>query len=698
MKTFVINLPHRTDRKEQFEQDWNEILKEIEFFPALSSEKISDFGANPNLEWRDPLLDRPLTEGEIGCFLSHYSLWQKAIELNESIIIMEDDVKPQWNGARNFIETAKAITYAYEIIYLAHEEMNKEKRTLIPANVALSVPGYPYWACAYIITPSGAKKLVSTDILDCIIPVDEYLPMMLGCSIPDYFKNKDKVQDMVKRLERFDKLGGVGSPVGFIQPYSREAMGSDTENSPPIESNYYNYSKEFDEVSSNSKVTDDFHVVSVATNREQAKKLEQSCLYFGHSLHLLGVDREWRGGDIENGTGGFFKVKLLHDYLIDQNSFNDNDVIMFVDGYDTFLSENPDQILNRYLDMDADIIFAAEKTCWPEPALANEYPLSHTPYRFLNSGGFIGKVWAIKEIINDITFPDDYDDQWYFHLKYLASLQQTPNLHLDYDVNIKLDHENYIFQCVSGASNVIEIQENQQILNTETKCTSCLLHGNGGPQDKEVFERLFDRVFQNRELPPVEYEMEGPVEDTGLSHKDRTLFQSSGIMEVGPEIMSGSLLTRYACDEIIRRSEQVGSWEQLPGDTYPGQEKRLKEFWPEMYEMIERQLFEEVFPVLNKYWAPLYIPGVKDMFLIKYSPDTQKSLDCHHDSSLVSLSIKLNDGYEGGQLYFYRQDYSNEEIPVGDFIAWPSQVTHGHEGLEVISGTKYSLTIWTECH
>ena len=36
---------------------------------------------------------RPLTYGEIGCFLSHYFIWLKVIALNlEKVLVLEDDV------------------------------------------------------------------------------------------------------------------------------------------------------------------------------------------------------------------------------------------------------------------------------------------------------------------------------------------------------------------------------------------------------------------------------------------------------------------------------------------------------------------------------------------------------------------------------------------------------------------------------
>lgn len=42
----------------------------------------------------DPYSKRPMTLGEIGCFLSHYYIWQKMVESNEQeVLILEDDIK-----------------------------------------------------------------------------------------------------------------------------------------------------------------------------------------------------------------------------------------------------------------------------------------------------------------------------------------------------------------------------------------------------------------------------------------------------------------------------------------------------------------------------------------------------------------------------------------------------------------------------
>ena len=67
----------------------------------------------------------------------------------------------------------------------------------------------------------------------------------------------------------------------------------------------------------------------------------------------------------------------------------------------------------------------------------------------------------------------------------------------------------------------------------------------------------------------------------------------------------------------------------------------------------------------------------------------------HHDASLVTGSVKLNDEYTGGLLEFPRQGVSNKDIPIGKCLLFPGQVSHPHLSTELESGVKYSLTIWS---
>ena len=64
-------------------------------------------------------------------------------------------------------------------------------------------------------------------------------------------------------------------------------------------------------------------------------------------------------------------------------------------------------------------------------------------------------------------------------------------------------------------------------------------------------------------------------------------------------------------------------------------------------------------------------------------------------TSRFTLNVKLNTDFEGAELHFPRQKWSNKDIPKGWCFVWPSQVTHPHEADPLISGVKYTLASWT---
>lgn len=659
----VINLDSRNDRLETFHKNWHGRINYYRF-SAISKEDLNQYSYNFFDGWIDPILERPHTLGEVGCFLSHYRLWEECRDNNVPYLILEDDVYPT-NDFNHELNKVIPNIHKWDLIYLAYMDMNPESSvTIEDRELNIYRPGYPYWGCGYIITPTGANKLLGTNILDNMIPVDEYLPIMCGCIPPNNFKHTG-VKEMTKRLERFEKLNGIGLQNQIVIPFSRSEMGSDIEQ--------YSAQEPLD-------VSGNLVLAATVTDRNKANMLEETCIKFGYNAYFMGLGRPWIGGDMESGRGGFQKVELLKEHLIDRDLWNDDDILLVVDGYDVFLNDKPQEVLKRFYEMDADIVFAAEKECWPDLELAKDYPESDTPYKFLNSGCFIGKASKIKDLIADIEgYKSNEDDQLFYHTRYLQSkgiFSSEPDIE---QLNIRLDTENYIFQCLEGAVDHLEITENGQILNTETHCCTCIVHGNGNEENKAALRNLYYDNFSTSEKDSLsEYFVDSPTYKV----------LSADILEI-------DFLTPLGCKTLIELSEKTGSWEPLPGDNYPAQEKRLNVISPDMFEMLKEYLEKKIYPLLEDYWKPVKMLGLADAFLIKYSMDGQRHLDCHNDTSLVSMSIKLNDDYQGAELIFNRQGFSNSSVEKGNAIAWPGQVSHPHECTELEGGTKYSLTIWT---
>jgi Rps23 Pro-64 3,4-dihydroxylase Tpa1-like proline 4-hydroxylase len=64
-------------------------------------------------------------------------------------------------------------------------------------------------------------------------------------------------------------------------------------------------------------------------------------------------------------------------------------------------------------------------------------------------------------------------------------------------------------------------------------------------------------------------------------------------------------------------------------------------------------------------------------------------------SRKISGLLYLNDDYDGGELFFPRQNYKYKP-KTGSVLMFPSIYTHPHESLEILNGTKYAVVTWFE--
>ena len=615
MKKFIINLPDRTDRLDLFHKTNPNInaepFKYVFDGRQIDHDELIKLGFDTDKSWKDPILQTHLTKGEVGCFLSHWYVWQYAIESNETIIVFEDDAII---GDRYNEKEIQELLEVYNFIYLGYKEMGKREEV----NDTIVIPDYPYWTVSYVVTPEAARILTTEHAKKNIIPVDEYLPIGLKNCKPVAYKNN------------------------VVTPHSRSKVGSDV------------YASSREDFFIDFKT----HHVTVGTEEWKCKKLYESARQNNIETINLGKGIVWEGGDM-NKSGGGHKVNLLREYI---SMLPDHDVLFFSDAYDIILCTSLDEITGRYLEFKHDIIFSSERFCWPDEELATEIistnktiePYNDTPYKYLNSGMFIGKVKHIKKLLSEI--PNDSDDQLYYQKEYISKRH-----------DIVLDLEGYIFTCHDPK---VTIQQ-EQLYNPVTKCYSCVYHGNGGESAKEHYKTIYDKLYSTSlisYIPTHNYEI------------------------ISDDIICIDFMTPYMCDRMIEIADGH-KFDKLSYDKVPGKELRLTEMG--LWEELEKHWLKTVYDISYKYWEPCHIYGLRDAFIIRYSMDTQRSLKRHHDASLVTGSVKLNDEYTGGELQFPRQGITNKDIPVGKCLLFPGQVSHPHLSSELESGVKYSLTIWS---
>ena len=603
MRSYVINLKKSTGKLEAFKLNNSQYLPDLHVFEArdgseITHAKLLELGFDTRKSWRDPLLKRTLTHGEVGCFLSHYLLWERCVEFNEPFLIFEDDVVVDREIPDNLAELADD-----GILYLLWNELIPNK---YPSNNEPTVKlAYPYWLAAYVVTPAAAKVLIES--FKEIIPADEYVPF-LG--------------------DRISLRGLKDSPVTL------KSTGSTTE--PKSRNDYF--------------IDFKTHVVTIASDIDKADKLYESAKR--HNIDVINLWPEgavWNGGLQNFSTGGGVKANLLTEYI---EGLPDDDLVILTDAYDVFFCDTTDEIVRRFLSFKCEVLFQAEQYNWPDESLM--WPPTNTKYRYLCSGVIIGRVAELNHILAH-GMSDNQSDQLYYQHAYLSKR-----------FNCKLDTEMY----VSASNDSAIVAKNNQVFNPYTKCYSCIYHGNGGKEAKLHFNKLYRQIYPKRNYLSV-----------------------SNYKIIGNEMLLIDYKTPDQCQEWIDISERHGGWSPHPDDLFPSHDIHLNELG--LMEEAEAFFKQVAAPIMERHWKPMHHTHLRKAFTMKYSPETQKTLGLHNDSSMITGSVKLNDDYEGATLYWPRQKVDNKHIPVGKMILFPGQVTHGHYVDELTSGTKYSATFWT---
>lgn len=169
----------------------------------------------------------------------------------------------------------------------------------------------------------------------------------------------------------------------------------------------------------------------------------------------------------ENYKGHWVKDNLLRNYLM---QVDDSEIILFTDGYDSVLLSGEDELLDKFYSAKTDLLFSAETICFPVKSLSSLYPDTGSSFRYLNSGGFIGKASLIKEMLDKQVVIEEqefiWSNQYAWTLRYL---QNTGKMKIDSKCELF-----YTFYVNVSASLLPDQKDN----------------------DPEVYSKLFNEWFQ----------------------------------------------------------------------------------------------------------------------------------------------------------------------------------------------------------
>ncbi|CAI2348285.1 unnamed protein product [Caenorhabditis sp. 36 PRJEB53466] len=232
-KIYLINLNRRTERLDRMHKIFDLLGVEYTVMEATDGQKLEELPAELReyqiLEgYLDPITKRPMKKGEIGCFLSHYRIWQDVVKNKlQKVIVFEDDLRFAYDGltrVREVLQDLEASRKPWDLIYLGRKKQSDQQELWVAQHRHLSTVEYSYWTLGYMLSLSGAQKLLAPGPLKKMVPVDEYLPIMF---------NKHPNKEWSSQFEPLNVDAFTLYPlVVFPQRYANEqGYVSDTEDS-----------------------------------------------------------------------------------------------------------------------------------------------------------------------------------------------------------------------------------------------------------------------------------------------------------------------------------------------------------------------------------------------------------------------------------------------------------------------------------
>lgn len=224
------------------------------------------------------------------------------------------------------------------------------------------------------------------------------------------------------------------------------------------------------------------HYITIATKPHPVlQKIQDTVRMHGEKVHVLGLEENREIGWKSKANFGI-KLREVHRYL-QTPTLRPNDVILFTDAYDVALIGTQRDILQRYKQFHSPIVFGGEQYCHPDADRATQYTTTRgTPFPYLNSGLFIGRVWALRKCMEGYSYEDSEDDQRFW-----------TNVYFKHRSLITIDTHAKLFLNCAGLEKkqILYNRFKQTLFYSGTDTRPLLLHANGS--DKSYLYSVIGR-------------------------------------------------------------------------------------------------------------------------------------------------------------------------------------------------------------
>lgn len=164
-----------------------------------------------------------LTTGQLGCFMSHFTVWQHMVDNNiPSAIILEDDFDLQEDFSKRLGEMLEeARGEPWNLMYLGRSPTEGDIRKVSPH---LSEPGYTLWTVGYIFRLDAARALVNQQVQSRLAPLDHYFSIAMGKGLGGHWN--EHAMDWAIFIPQVLKGLAISPPL--VMPYVGSMFLTDT--------------------------------------------------------------------------------------------------------------------------------------------------------------------------------------------------------------------------------------------------------------------------------------------------------------------------------------------------------------------------------------------------------------------------------------------------------------------------------------
>lgn len=167
---FVINLEKSHERREFIQEQFGAFPTiEYQFFKAVNGKENPNYPLfkRYNEQERFKRKGNKMNLSQLGCWASHYHLWEKCVELDQGIIVLEDDaiIHSHFADVYQFISSQENTFEFFWLSPPAPRVRNQKGKTVLnisDKNCKIE-RFYKGWGntTGYFITPQAAKKLLN---------------------------------------------------------------------------------------------------------------------------------------------------------------------------------------------------------------------------------------------------------------------------------------------------------------------------------------------------------------------------------------------------------------------------------------------------------------------------------------------------------------------------------------------------------